>query len=63
MLFHVYTSSLLAHTHILKLNTKNMWELQLWMVTYTQLNMYVLNIQKNFNHNWTADFILCRFIL
>jgi len=50
-------------THILKLNTRNMWELKLWMVTYTQLNMYVLNIQKNFNHSWTADFILCRFIL
>jgi hypothetical protein len=50
-------------THILKINTENMWELKLWMVTYTQLNMYVLNIQKNFTHSWTVNVILCRFIL
>lgn len=54
---------IISCTHILKLNTVNMWELKLWMVTYTQLNMYALNIQNNFNHSWTANLILCRFIL
>jgi len=43
-----YLYFIITCTHILKLNSKNMWELKLWMVTYTQINMYVLNIQKNF---------------
>lgn len=60
MLFHVYTSSLLAHTFLSLIQRI----CESWNCGWSHMHKYVCTEHtKSFNHSWTANFILCRFIL